>query len=234
MSGRERIAIISPDTSLKIILNLKKNHIRPVIIPKTTLVEKAISGHPDIQIFIYNKKLFCHADISLNFLKEIEKYIEIIICETKLESNYPHDIPYNIAANKFMAIHNFKYSADEIKVYLQLENIPLVDVEQGYSRCSTLLVNNGLITSDPSIYRECLKNKIDVLKIRKGYIKLPGYNYGFIGGCTGELDGKIYFTGNIKMHPDFTEIEKFIFDSNLEIEILSKGELIDLGSVLFI
>jgi hypothetical protein len=64
------------------------------------------------------------------------------------------------------------------------KNFNIIDVKQGYTKCSVLPVsNNAFITDDISIYNQCVSFGIDVLYVGKGDVSLPGYNYGFIGGC---------------------------------------------------
>ena len=55
-----------------------------------------------------------------------------------------------------------------------------------------------------SIYKKLTRYGIDVLLIRPGYIELPGYPYGFIGGTNGNLSKDIIvFSGSLKEHPDY-------------------------------
>ena len=56
-------------------------------------------------------------------------------------------------------------------------------VKQGYAKCSTVLVNEqACITADTSIAAAVKQCGLDVLQIRPGFVELPGYPYGFLGG----------------------------------------------------
>ena len=230
-----RIAIINPDTSKEIIDKLKKNDLEPIILPVTNLVEKPISGHPDLQIFTHNNKIFCHPDINKSFLHKVEDKYEIIICESKLSNIYPNDIPYNIANIGNFAFHNLKYTDKTIRKYFEKEKIKQIDVKQGYSKCSTLIVDeNSIITADKGIHNSALENKIDSLLISSGDIELPGYKYGFIGGASATTDTSVYLTGSIINHPDKKNIENFISYKNKNIIYLSIEKIIDLGTIFIL
>jgi hypothetical protein len=228
------IAIINPDSPEEIVVNLKKQDIEPVFIEKTELVSEYLAGHPDLQIFPFGKIIFCHPDISVNFLKKIEKYTDIKICSTKLSPVYPEDIPYNILNIPGFAIHIIKYTEPEIKRYLEIESVQLLNVNQGYSKCSCISAGNSVITADESIYKRCNEYNIKSLKISSGFVNLPGYKYGFLGGATGVIGNRIYLTGNLKNHPDKINIENFAESVNCNLFYLSYSDPLDIGSIFFI
>ena len=116
-----------------------------------------------------------------------------------------------------------------------LENLfTLLHTNQRYAKCSTaVLTENAVITSDESIFRLCMENDIDVLKISPGSIKLDGYPYGFIGGCCGLADKDILvFSGNIKVHPEYDNIKAFAGNHAVHIESIGTGGLYDIGGIL--
>ncbi len=75
------------------------------------------------------------------------------------------------------------------KITAMKNGIEIVDVKQGYTRCSTAVIGkNSAITADSTIYNALTKNGIDVLKIDSGSVRLDGYGYGFIGGACTMID----------------------------------------------
>ena len=53
---------------------------------------------------------------------------------------------------------------------LEKDGKRILHTNQSYAKCSSAVVGeNAIITSDESIYRVCIENKIDVLKISVGY-----------------------------------------------------------------
>lgn len=109
-----------------------------------------------------------------------------------------------------------------------------VYTNQRYVKCSCAVVSkNALITSDPSVYRSCMENDIDALKIREGHILLEGYEYGFIGGTCGLVSGDtLAFSGNISLHPDYENIKSFAMNYGVRLYSLSSQPLYDIGGIL--
>jgi hypothetical protein len=70
--------------------------------------------------------------------------------------------------------------------------------------------------------------------ITPGYIDLPGYNYGFIGGASGEFNNTVFFSGRIDHHPDFDMIRNFIINKEKSIINLSESRAVDIGSIFII
>jgi len=231
----EPCAIIDPRLPEKTVKNLNKAGFLTVTVPLSDLVETPLSGHPDIQMFLHEKNLFVHPDIDKSFLQKIESYVNIIQCPSRLQKSHPADIPYNIACTGKIALHR-KESTDKCILNFFLQNeIKIVNTRQGYSKCSTLIVDDSsIITSDESIHKAAEDAGIDSLLIIKGYIDLPGYNYGFIGGASGRFLDTIYLTGSIDNHPDRKMIQNFIESKGMRLNILSDQKIFDAGSIFFI
>ena len=95
------------------------------------------------------------------------------------------------------------------------------------------MTQDFVITSDGGIF-ESLRDLIPIYKIDHGQIKLQNFNYGFIGGASGVLGKKIFFTGDLSHHSSYEEILKIINEYDYEIEILSKDPIEDYGTIFFI
>ncbi len=199
-------------------------------------VADPISYHPDIVIHPINHKRMIVAPNVYEYYEEIfyGMGIEIIKGETKLGKEYPEDIAYNVGRIGNLAIHNFKYTDEKLKYYLKKENLELVHVEQGYTKCSMAIVDTkAIITADYPIYKKLTRYGIDVLLIRPGYIELPGYPYGFIGGTNGNLSKDIIvFSGSLKEHPDYKKIINFLKKYNKKAIWLSDNKIIDIGTII--
>ncbi len=197
---------------------------------------KAISSHPDILVhplggneIIVAPNIYDEMRIKLKSFK-----LKVIKGSTFLKSNYPDNIAYNVGRVGKYAIHNFKYTDKEILRKLDEKGIQRIHVEQGYCKCSISIINdNSIITSDKGIAKEGEKYNIEVLLIKPGYIKLPGVDYGFIGGASGLIDkNKILFCGDIRNHCDFKKIENFLETRNVLIDYIEDEELTDFGSII--
>lgn len=231
----EPLAIIDPRLPEEIVKNLHGCSILTIPVPMTELVEEPLAGHPDIQMFLHDKNLFVHPDIDISFLKKIGKYINIIQCTTRLSKTYPGDIPYNIACTKKNAFHKINSTDKTIAEYLTREKTDIINVNQGYAKCTTMIVDEqSIITSDKTINKAAENTYIDSLLITEGGINLPGYRYGFIGGASGRFHDTVYITGTLDMHPDRENIYRFIESKGMQLKVLSDEMIIDAGSIFFI
>lgn len=189
--------------------------------------------HADMQILIINDTIFMLNECS-NLKREFDTK-NIIYCSNKVGERYPKNILLN-----FLYLNNTIYGKlsdiePALKEYCLRNNIKMINLNQGYCRCSTLVVNdNAVITADTSIEKAMKENRVDVLKITEGHIILDGFEYGFIGGASGKInDNTIIFFGNIKNHPDYNLIYHFCNKHNVNINIISKNTpLTDIGGIV--
>jgi hypothetical protein len=228
----DRIAIINPDATEEIRGNLIKRGIEPVPIPKTVLVQGPLSGHPDLQVFVCGRRVFCHPDIDRAFRAKVDRHAETVACSTRLSMDYPGDIPYNIAFTGSHAFHHCAVIDPAIREFLLERGVALSGVSQGYAKCSTLVAGErAIITSDASIHAAARAAGLEPLLVRPGYIDLPGYDYGFIGGAAGLAGDMVLLTGTLTHHPDYESIEDFIVTRGKRIEPLSRMKAVDLGTI---
>ena len=175
-------------------------------------------------------------DNSVKELFTFVKNVKVLNREAVVSENiyrYPEDIEFNCVHVGKSLICNRKHTHSEIIKYAENSNINIINVNQGYAKCSVCVVSdNAIITEDDSIAKNATENGIDVLQIKKGFVKLPGYDYGFIGGSSGLIEKElIVFNGNIENHPDFDRIHKFCEHYNVKILSLSDEVLCDIGTI---
>ena len=196
-------------------------------------VLKGLDTHPDILVHpLSSGDLVVYRD-NIEYYKEIFKDKNVIPSSSKLSAKYPGDIHLNAFAFKKIFIHNLKHTDQAILDYYKNRGYELVNIKQGYAKCSCLVTEDFVITSDGGIY-ETLKDLIPIYKIDHEQIKLQNLNYGFIGGASGVLGKKIFFTGDFSHHSSHEEILKIINKYDYELEILSKDPIEDFGSIYFI
>ena len=217
--------------------NIYRLNINPILIPKSKNVYEAIDGHTDIQLNLLKNnskyKVIVQKDISSHFMKILEEnHIKYIVSKRTLSNTYPGDIILNSLVLDDFFIHNLKYT-DENLLKSQ-ESKKLIDVPQGYTKCSILPVrNNALITSDIGIYNVLIKHNFDILLLPPGDILLPSLNYGFIGGVGGMISkDKMAFFGDLDSYKWGNEIKDFLYKYDVSPIYLRKGKLIDRGSLL--
>ena len=157
-----------------------------------------------------------------------------IYSEKNVRSGYPDDVPLNCAVVGGHLICRKSAVSKTVLTLAENNGLKIVDVNQGYAKCSTCVVDeNSVITDDISIHKACCANKIESLLVSKGSVSLEGYDYGFIGGCSGLLEkGLLAFCGDISTHADFAKIDDFLKQRGVEYVSLFNGKLIDVGGII--
>ena len=190
-------------------------------------------------MFIADKKIITHADY-LEIAKEQFKAIsncgyELIISNEEISSEYPRDILFNCIELGSFIFGKENNTSSHIIDYSKKCGKSFVNVKQGYAKCSVARLNDGAaITSDKALYKAMSANGIDVLLVSEGNIRLDGYDHGFIGGCTGAFLDKLYFMGNLELHPDAEIIKSFCHKYKTSPISLSDEKLFDGGSLYFL
>lgn len=210
-----------------------KNYGQVVRTKANERVLKGLDTHPDILVHpLPSGDLVVDRD-NFDYYKVIFGDKKVIPSHSSLSGKYPGDIHLNAFAFKNFFVHNLKHTDQVILDYYKNHGYDLVNIKQGYAKCSCLVTEDFVITSDGGIY-ESLRDFIPIYKIDHGQIKLQNFNYGFIGGATGVLGKKIFFTGDFSHHSSHEEILKIISNYDYEIEILSDETIEDFGSIYFI
>lgn len=190
-------------------------------------LQPQVASHPDMTIVPVGDVFVCCPE-SFDYYKA---YLgkKLIRGETKLSPHYPNDIAYNVLIYKDFAFGKEDFLDPVVKKVLKDKNIKLINVNQGYAKCSSAVTKNGVITADKGIYEALVKNGVNALKINEGHVKLKGYDYGFIGGASGIIDEKLTFFGDVTQHPDFLKIKDFC-----EFSYIEDFELTDVGTIFCI
>lgn len=171
-------------------------------------------------------------------------------CVATVGGEYPLDVPYNVCIVGKNAIHNFKYTDNVVKFYLERHGYNLIDVEQGYSKCSTCVVDdNSCITTDIGIARKLLDAGIDTLYVSEPDIKLKtrankifvkestmsfvdSEMQGFIGGAMARLGDTVILFGDISNLVNGTKIKNFVEKKGLKFHHFEGLDIVDYGGIL--
>lgn len=235
-SEKVSLAVVDGRIPGEIEKNLRDIDIRLIKTKKTEGLYEAISYHPDIVIHhLGGNEIVAAPNIDNQVIYSLEdEGFKIIIGKRPVRGTYPYDISYNVARFGNKAVCSVKYTDEVLLQKLHERGIELINVNQGYAKCSICVVSKeAVITSDKGIYRELQKNNIDVLLITPGDISLFNMDYGFIGGASGIVsDSSIAFFGNIDLHPKNDEIRKFMLKYNKTVINLSVNLLKDLGTLI--
>ncbi len=213
---------------------LKNSGVDVICIPDCAPLPAPTRSHADMLCFKINKNLWVMEKSTYEKLEFIPPNIKVLTDSfiNMPELEYPYDIRFNAAL-----IGKILFCKEEYISPVILENTKakIVDVNQGYAKCSICQVNEySFITADPCIKKAGEKNGFDVLMISQGNILLNGYDYGFIGGASALYNNKLFFFGDITRHPDYNAIHDFVYSRGVEEVILSKDTLYDYGGLLFV
>ena len=189
------------------------------LISSEGLVDPAIQNHPDVFLC----RLGIEADAPL-----------IRASNAELGMGYPAEAAFNGACTGRYFIHNLKVTAPRLFDAVKDSGMDLIHVPQGYAKCSTVIVDKrSIITYDRGIAQACTGyDDLDVLLVSPGHVLLPGYDTGFIGGCSGRIDDEVIFNGDLSAHPDFARIRDFIESRDLKCVWFEEYPLTDIGSIL--
>ena len=203
-----------------------------LICPPSNLLYDVECGHPDMLMHILGNDIIVHQGMDNDFIQELV-LLNYKVCKSNLtlEMYYPHNIFLNCLCLGNLFIHSINFTDPTVLSFYKDKT--LINVKQGYAKCSTCIVNDhAIITSDVSISKALTINKIDVLLIPPGDILLPGMNYGFIGGATGLIeDNVLAFYGHLDYYLYGKEVLSFLKKHNVEPVFLRTGKLIDRGSI---
>ena len=228
-------AFINSEASDEIMSPLKKEGFYIVPIPPFPKLAGPVSTHTDMLMFSCESTVFLPKDYVFPDMQALKTAFEnIIYINEPFSEKYPNDVRLNIALVGNDVFVNVKYASKTVLEYLYRQGKKIHHVAQGYAHCSVcILSDEAIITSDSGIADCARKAGKDVLVIEKGNVSLPPYNYGFIGGASGCVNGKVYFCGSYHLHPSKDSIDSFCKKHGVTPVSLGSLPLSDVGGILF-
>lgn len=217
------------DKSLE--LELSKKSIKVVPSLPNQKIDDPVRAHADILLYHLGGNSFIVDSSQQEIIKYLKKLNCDLIIVDGISSPYPNDCLLNAADIGDYIICNKSITH---KAILNCGK-KIVNVKQGYSKCSACVIGkNRLITDDLSLYNAVIQySDINALLVQKGSVKIEGYSYGFIGGCSGLIDKNLlFFNGDLSTHSDYLKIKQFLVKSNVEYIDIKNKPLTDIGSIL--
>lgn len=217
---------------------VKKIGINVLPMPDNPYVDVRLSGHADLSVLHLggNRLLIAPYLRGSRFSQQLVNMgFDIKFAGIEQSALYPNDAQMNVCILRDKVIYNPKTVPDTIVKYLTISDKAVqISSRQGYSRCSVCVVSDdAIITADEGIYRSAKAHGIDVLKIMPGYIDLPGFDYGFVGGASFKIsDTKLAFTGGLDRHPDAEQIIEFTSLHNVDIVYITDKPAFDIGGAI--
>lgn len=212
------MVLVSPLCYPEVIKYLKETG-RTVNIIEEAPLGRGVGAHPDLRV--------CRLGGNKNE--------SALLCDvSELGNNYPDNAKFcAVFLDKYM-IHRLNITHPNLLCAAKKRGLKCANVRQGYTKCSVIVVNGrAIITSDDGIYNAVSGlPDVEVLKVAPGYVSLPEFKNGFIGGASGRVGQEIVFNGDISVHPDYERIKMFIERHGLLLRYFSDLPLKDVGSII--
>lgn len=219
------------DIALKNVFN--NLSIEVVNVNENSFLDVPVSLHADILMNYIGKSTFLSDKHQIELCKFIEDNNGKSVVIENIKSPYPYDCLLNFADIGDYIICNKSILTGEIVDLLPKKTV--IEVKQGYSKCSVCICKrNTIITDDISVYNAILPyDNINSLLIEKGSVHINKYDYGFIGGCCGLIDKNLLlFNGDLSLHSDFDKIKNFLYDNDINYIDIKGKPLTDIGSII--
>ena len=215
---------------------------RVLRLPSHPDLPSPVSAHVDLLLFFAPNEILCTRDYfeiakeELSIIAEASKK-PLRVLDKELGNEYPSDVLFNAASVGAALFCYPKAAAGEILACYESNKI--IAVKQGYTKCNLLPVDErSLITEDPSIASAARNRGFSVMQIPPGHVELPGYDTGFLGGCSSfapyQIINEIFFCGDLDKHPQAEEIRQFCKQRKKEPISLGDFHLLDVGTIFLI
>ncbi len=207
--------------------------IKVVNVNENPFLDYPVSHHADMLASYIGKSTFLSDKHQIELCKFIEDNNGKSVIIDNIKSPYPNDCLLNFADIGDYIICNKSILTEQI--FNLLPNKTIIDVKQGYSKCSVCICGyNTIVTDDISVYNAVLQyDNINSLLLEKGSVHINKYDYGFIGGCCGLINKNLLlFNGDLSLHSDFDKIKKFLYDNNVNYIDIKGKPLTDIGSII--
>ena len=211
---------------------------RVLRLPPHLSLPKPVASHPDMLMFNLEDRLFVSKEYYFSAKEQINRIASVAALDLELtddsfSSEYPRDVAFNAFTLKNAVIGNMAYVSKAVKSHAEKIKKELVNVNQGYAKCSTVVLENAVISADKGICKAAELLGAEAFEISFGDVVLPGYEYGFLGGASGVYDDTVFFCGDINLHRDGKKILDFCTLNRYKTVSLSDEPLYDVGTILF-
>lgn len=196
--------------------------------------DERIADHPDLQIFPLGDNTFMASKDTYDYYSDkLGAYgVKLIIGDSPVGMVYPDDCKYNVFEIKDRFVCKKEAIDDLLKMELEKKNLSMIDQNQGYAKCMSIVFDDFVITCDWSINKALNEANIENYFVSPEGIDLDGFKSGFLGGCCGIIKSrKILFTGDINQIKDVDSLTKILRDKDIEW-IYPDSRLVDLGSII--
>jgi len=235
------VAIVDERAPDAAVSALASRGFRVIKAPGCNGLPEATRSHPDMLLFslgrsiVVTEEYYSLAKGFFLLLSSLVPNLKIIKSKERLSREYPNDCKLNAlpVGNRLFA--KTDSVSGEVISLAKEAGLIITHTKQGYPSCSVLAPDGShAVTADAGMAKLLCRYGIEVLKIDACGIRLPPYEYGFIGGASGTHGNEIYFYGDLSTHKDGELIRNFCISAGYAPISLCDGPLIDLGRIIFI
>lgn len=203
-------------------------------LPDNKNVDPRLSGHADLSMLHLGGETVVSALLSGDIVNKLTYYgFNVIGAQDRQSPVFPHDCGLNACIIGEKLFHRLSVT-DRAAKRLMPDDLTMTDVPQAYAKCSVCVVDErSIITSDKGIAKITALHGIETLLIEQGFISLPGFESGFIGGSAFKISAReLAFTGSIDGMPDRDRMLAFLESRNVRPVFLTDHQIFDIGSAL--
>ena len=181
--------------------------IKTIVGDSEKALQAPVRGHIDMSVMSFGSGLYYLSKTQRRIGERIDSVGgKAVIANENLGYEYPLDVPFNCVIIGTDFICNSKTVSPQILGVAISQNLRIIDVKQGYTKCSLCPVReNAVITDDSGIEKALLKyGSRDIL----------------------------LFLGNFEMHSDKDRIKAFLQNYGITPQSLNGDALTDIGSII--
>lgn len=213
---------------------LKEIFGQTIFLPENPFLPPQIAFHTDLSCCRFQDALICSPSMYA-FLSQFALPIPLIRGKKEPSEIYPNDIYYNAAAIGNFLFCREDFTEKEILVHAKETGMEIVNIRQGYAKCSIVKVSEtALISADKNIQKAAMSCGLSCLPTDNSPVLLPGFPNGFLGGASICTDCTVFFIGDLTLHKDCEKIQNFCRENGKKTGWIRDMALYDLGSPIFL
>ncbi len=207
-------------------------------LPPDENLASPVRCHPDMLCAVMNGVFYFHESYIARYpslATRLRKQMGLTVrtVDGPRSALYPGDIALNALVLPRALVCLRSHTATRLLADAESSGREILTVKQGYTACSSLTAPGGVLTSDPGISRALTAVGIRCTLMKSEGIRLPGYDVGFIGGCGGIWNGRLYLFGTPDSVAEGEKIHTFVKEQGLTLCPLWDGPLTDYGGLKF-
>lgn len=214
-----------------IIEELQGMGVRVLRVMRSADLPEPLASHADLLVLPLGGDLVAVSADQDELIAGLELESFRVIRVGGLGREYPRDCRLNVLPLGNRLIGNRRAIAEEL---LSAGPYETVHVNQGYTRCSSVLIDEDtVLTDDQSIGKTVLNFAKYSIIMKQNEVILKGYDHGFIGGSCGKLSAeKIAFAGRIPDSSFGRSLRRALSERGVSLEELGNSPLTDIGGIV--